>query len=93
MRGHRPLPATYPRRLRTLGDHIRKRRLDLGLLQRDVAQQLGANPDTVKNWEMGYTAPALWFIPRIIRFLGYVPFDTTRDSFPLGTRLKEYRRV
>ena len=93
LRGQRPLPPAYPRQLRTLGDHLRKRRLDLGLLQKDVARQLGANADTVKNWEVGHTDPALWFVPRIIRFLGYVSFDTTRDSSPLADRLKAYRRL
>ncbi len=77
----------------TLGDHLRKRRLDLGLLQKDVARQLGANVNTVTNWEVGRSAPALRYIPGIIRFLSYVPFDTTGDSSPLFRRLEHYRRV
>jgi transcriptional regulator with XRE-family HTH domain len=39
----------YPDALVTLGDHIRKRRLDLGLRQRDVAAQFGVNVNTVTN--------------------------------------------
>ena len=65
----------------------------LRLRARDVARQLAANPDTVKNWEVGNTAPALWFVPRLIRFLGYIPVDTTGDSLPLSDRLKTFRRV
>ena len=40
-----PSPA-YPRELKTLGDHLRKRRLDLGLLQPDVALELRVNEMT-----------------------------------------------
>ena len=75
----------------TLGDHLRKRRLDLGLLQKDVAQRLGVNIDTVTNWELNRTEPALRFIARIIRFLGRMPFDATRGSLP--ERLRGYRQI
>jgi transcriptional regulator with XRE-family HTH domain len=57
--------------LKTLGDHLRKRRLDLGLLQREVAQKLQVNQMTICNWEINRTSPQLRFIPRIITFLGY----------------------
>jgi len=65
-----PSPAC-PRELHTLGDHIRKRRLDLGLLQREVAEKLQVNQMTVCNWETNRTSPQLRFIPRIVAFLGY----------------------
>lgn len=93
LRGQKPLPSAYPRELNTLGDHIRKRRLNLGLQQRDVAQKLGVNVNTVTNWELNRTQPAPRFIPGIIRFLAYVPFDTTGDSLPVPARLKAYRRI
>jgi len=32
----------YPRELRHLGDHLVKRRLDLGLRQKEAARRLGA---------------------------------------------------
>jgi transcriptional regulator with XRE-family HTH domain len=59
------------------GDHIRKRRLDLGLRQKDVARQIGVNKDTIHNWETNRTAPEVRLIPHIIDFLGYVPYDPT----------------
>jgi DNA-binding XRE family transcriptional regulator len=49
----------YPIQLQRLGDHIRKRRLDLGLLQKQVAVRLGADPKTINNWEMGKFEPTL----------------------------------
>ncbi len=59
--------------LRTLGDHIRKRRLDLGLLQRDVAARIGSDTSSVTNWEKGHTEPENRFLPAILELLGYDP--------------------
>lgn len=73
--GPRPLPRAYPQALATLGDHLRKRRLDLGLLQREVAEGLGVTESTVTNWELNRTEPELRFIPAIVRCLGYLPFS------------------
>ncbi len=67
--------------------------MDLRLRQKDVAEELGVNKDTIRNWEMERAAPALWQWPGIVRFLGYVPFDTTGDALPLCERLKGYRSV
>jgi transcriptional regulator with XRE-family HTH domain len=89
LRGQKPLPATYPATLHTIGDHLRRRRLDLGLLQREVAERTGADTSTVTNWELNRTEPALWFLPGIIRFLGYSP---STDDGSIGGRLLAYRR-
>ena len=75
----------------TLGDHIRRRRLELGLEQRELARQLGADEMTVCNWEKGRTFPSIRFLPRIVRFLGYVPFRL--DSLSVGERLRLTRML
>ena len=59
----------------TIGDHLRKKRLDLGLLQREVALLLRSTECSVYLWETNRTSPTLPFLPRIIEFLGYCPFD------------------
>ncbi|MBI4467768.1 MAG: helix-turn-helix transcriptional regulator [Acidobacteria bacterium] len=71
LRGLRPFSHSYPKSLNTLGDHLRKKRLDLGLLQREVAVQIGVDQDTIWNWESNATHPALPLIPKVIEFLGY----------------------
>ncbi|MFK5925465.1 MAG: helix-turn-helix transcriptional regulator [Desulfuromusa sp.] len=38
----------------TLGDHLRQRRIELGLYQKDVAAKLGVTTSTVWNWEYGW---------------------------------------
>ncbi len=77
LKGRKPLPEAYPTQLATLGDHLRKRRLDLGLLQKELAQRLAVHENTVNGWETNRTTPPLRFVPRIIAFLGYTPRYTT----------------
>ena len=81
-------PPGYPNEINNLGDHLRKRRLDLGLRQRAVAKALGADATSVANWELGHSKPALRFLPAIIRFLGCDPRPEPRD---LGKRLRWFR--
>lgn len=57
----------------TIGDHIRKRRLDLKLTQKQVAGILGVNEMTIVNWELGHTEPLKKHTARIIDFLRYNP--------------------
>jgi transcriptional regulator with XRE-family HTH domain len=90
LRAKKPVDKGYPRELKTIGDHIRKRRLDLGLLQKGVALLICVDKTTIMNWERGHRTPALRHVPEIIRFLGYVPFSVG-DSLP--ERLRSYRRI
>ena len=83
------LPPGYPVELRSIGDHIRKRRLDLGLLQIEVVAQIGVSENTIWNWEHG-TEPALIHIPAVLDFLGYVPWEQPED--PVG-RLAYFKKV
>lgn len=63
--------------------------MDLGMLQREVAAKIGVTESSVWNWERG-TEPELVFIPKIIDFLGYVPFERPADL--LG-QLRYYKLV
>lgn len=58
---------------KTIGEHIKRRRLELHLLQRDVAGLIGVHPESVKNWERGVLKPMIRHLPKIIEFLGYTP--------------------
>jgi len=73
-----------------LGDHIKKRRLDLGLFQKQLAQQLGVDEETIFRWEGDESRPQIRLIPAIIKLLGYNPF-----SFPerLPEKLTFYRQI
>jgi transcriptional regulator with XRE-family HTH domain len=68
----KPIPG-YPATLDHIGHHLRRRRLDLGLCQKEAAHRLGVHPGGLGNWEHGRTTPADRFMPTVIRFLGYNP--------------------
>ena len=75
-----PLPARpqardtgYPANPATLGEHLRKRRIDLKLFQKDIARIIGVDEASIWNWENNRTKPVLKLVPEIIEFLGYNP--------------------
>ena len=76
--GKQPLLG-YPEHHITIGDHIRKRRMDLGLLQREVAEIITISESSVWNWEHG-VEPEQHNNPKIIKFSGYIPFDCPDDT-------------
>jgi transcriptional regulator with XRE-family HTH domain len=67
-------PKAYPENPRTLGEHLCKRRGELGLFQREVAARLGVNIWTYLLWEQDRTIPVVRYYPAIFQFLGYDPF-------------------
>jgi len=72
------IPKPYDFEPKTLGEHVRKKRLKMGLMQKEVAKQLGVVPWTILNWEKGHTEPPIVSIPAIVRFLGYDPFPEAK---------------
>lgn len=91
LKGPRPrsLPRGYPIDPKTLGDHLRKCRLDRGLRQRTVAETLGVREETVGLWETGRAAPLPRHHGRIVQFLG---FDPEPAGQGLPDRLRAVRR-
>ena len=63
--------------------------MDLGLFQREVAVKIGISEASVWNWERGIE-PELRYMPAIIKFLGYVPFDCPDD---LIGRLRYFKLI
>jgi transcriptional regulator with XRE-family HTH domain len=81
LKSNKPLSRQYPKEINTLGEHLRQRRLDLGLLQKEVAGKIGVTAGTIYDWERQRTLPEIRFIARIIEFLGYDPIPEP-ESFP-----------
>jgi transcriptional regulator with XRE-family HTH domain len=90
LKARRPPDSKYPKQLKTLGDHIRKRRLDLGLFQKQLAEQIGVSEETIYNWESNESSPQFQFIPAIVRFLDYNPLPLPDAPHQ---RLVFYRQV
>lgn len=73
----------------TLAGHLLKRRKELGLLQREVAERIRINQWTYITWEKQGRRPKIWHWPAILRFLSYDP-DPLPKSF--AERIATYRR-
>ncbi len=78
LKSFKPLP--YKVTPKTLGEHLRKRRFEAGLLQKELALRLRVNAWTLLGWEHDRHIPPPRFWARLIAFLGY-------DPFPSGERL------
>jgi transcriptional regulator with XRE-family HTH domain len=81
----------YPKELRTIGDHLRKRLLDLGLRQKDVGALVGAARPTVDAWEHRGTRPSGEVLRRLVQFLGHEPAEAASPA-ALVRQLSALRR-
>ncbi len=88
LRGRRPQNPAYPETLKSLGDHIRKVRLDRALSQPEVAKQIGVQTESITNWELGHSKPQVHHNPKIEQYLGYWPEE---QATTLGERIVAYR--
>jgi len=77
--------------MRTWGDHIKTRRLDLKLTKCQLSLKLNVSDVTIYLWERNKVQPSLAQIPKIIAFLSRDPFEKEAEN--LGDRIREYRRV
>jgi DNA-binding XRE family transcriptional regulator len=82
-------PVSYEREPKTLGQHLKKRRIELGLFQRDLRRRFKLEKETYANWEKDRCCPAMKHWPGIIAFLGR---DPNPEPTTLGERLLTYRR-
>lgn len=83
----RPKPG-YPKQLKDLGDHLKARRRDLGLTQKEVAARLAVDADTIRNWEVGRSAPAVRHYPALLTFLA---FDFRPEQASLAQKIRHER--
>ena len=59
----------YPKEPKTLGERIRKARMDKGLMIKGLAEQIGVTEDTVINWEIRDMMPQGKSRERVKEFL------------------------
>jgi DNA-binding transcriptional regulator YiaG len=74
---------------KTLGEHIRKKRIVSDLLQKDAAEIIGVSEDSVTYWENGRAEPQIQHYPKIFIFLGYYPF--THETESIAGKLRQSR--
>lgn len=80
----------YVEEPKSLGEHLRKRRKELGLLQREAAAQMGVSAETIANWEKDRARPLAAQFRPVIAFLGY---DPSPEPKTLAQRVEAKRRV
>ena len=85
----KPLSDKYIQNPLTIGEKIRNRRLELSLLQKDVAPLLGTVEESIYRWETNKNEHEIKYMPKIIEFLGYFPFDIVTST--IGGQIKKYR--
>ncbi len=90
----------YSENPQTLEEHLKKRRKELDLLQREAAKRMGTCTETYANWEKGKTEPGASEFRLLMTFLGFDPspvptalaerFETRRRE--LGVTLSQVAR-
>jgi transcriptional regulator with XRE-family HTH domain len=91
LKASKPSLPQYPKEFKTIGDHLRKKRLDLKLTQKEVAKQIGVDETTILNWELARTCPELKNLPNLIKFIGYLPIDPS--NLTIGEKIVLYRQL
>lgn len=74
----------------TLGEKLRNKRIEKGLLQKNVAEIIGVTECSITNWENNLAEPQIQFYSKIICFLEYYPFP---ESIGIAFQIKKYRYV
>jgi predicted transcriptional regulator len=64
-----------------LGEHLRKKRVDLSLSMTQLSQflRLGVSDSTIEKWEKNISRPSEPYRSQIVQFLGFAP-ETTNST-------------
>ena len=88
LRACRPLPELLRTPPTTPGEHLKRRRFDLGHTQAQAAEEIGVGLTAVCRWENEGAPPFPRSLPAFERYLGYLLAPT---SVELGERLRAWR--
>ncbi len=92
LHAQKPLPQGYPREVKTIGDHIKKVRLDRRLTKSQVAEFFGVSYHAVSDWETNTVSPTTRLMPKVIEFLGYAPYNNL-ESLGDGEKIRTCRKL
>lgn len=84
-----PIPQNYPQEPTTIGEHLRKKRIDSDLSQAELAKILGVSTDCLTYWENNRSNPQITYYPRIHHFLVFC--TSTFDETNFCDFLRSYR--
>ncbi|RXK60026.1 XRE family transcriptional regulator [Lacibacter luteus] len=83
------MPNSYPKVLKTIGDHIRAWRIKNNVTQSKLATLLRVSEDTIVGWEKNRNTPTFRQMPAITELLGYLPVKI--DMSCVGGRVLQFR--
>ncbi len=83
-------PSKIPQNPVSIGDHIKKKRLERQFTQLQLARLIGVEETSIYNWENNRSRPKVYLLPKVIEFLGYVPFELPKET--IGDMIKSYRK-
>ncbi len=78
---HEKKTKGYPVAPKSLAEHLRRRRLDLGLTQEQAGARFGISFTAYNGWEGSRVSPGIGKWPLIFDFLGYDPSPPRCDTF------------
>lgn len=85
----KPAKQVYSLFPQTLGDHVRKVRIENGLSQKAVSKIFSVTEDCITFWENERSQPQVRYYPIIFHFLGYYPF--AHETGSIAGKLKQVR--
>jgi transcriptional regulator with XRE-family HTH domain len=68
------MPKPFQNPPATIGEHLKRRRLECGLRQLDVANLIGVSEGAIQHWESDKTEPPIMLMPAVTAWLGYAPY-------------------
>ena len=73
---------------RSFGEYLRKKRLELAMTQKDLAQRLYVTESTVSKWERGLSYPDVSLVTAICAFqsMNFLPPAMTTRPMPRRKR-------
>ena len=88
LRACRPLPEILRTPPTTPGEHLKRRRFELGHTQAQAAKEIGVGLTAIWRWENEGAPPHPRVLPALERYLGYPLAPTTAE---LGERIRAWR--
>lgn len=71
----------YPQNPETIGEHLRKQRIDRGLSQAELAEIFEVSADCITYWENNRSNPQITYYPKIHQFLGFCTANFDESKF------------
>jgi len=90
-RSEKKKPKGYPKKPKSLGEQIRKKRMDQKMPQKELGKIIGVSECTIFNWENNRSQPTIKYLPKIYKFLDYQPLENINQQ-DLLTKLNTIRK-